>query len=320
MTPRILNGPYLPHPGGYAKEIMGWASLGNDVLLAGPAGIGKSMLLEHVAEQLKDKFITCLVQLSRKENMRRVTPLIMLQHVADVLVQEPEAAAAVAQANLLLPPDKLITQIVQALAGRRVIVVIDGLDMLYNHPDALDFFGALGDLPEEVTFVTAVPWKCVFGPRTEPLIRFGERFVPLRAVDDDFLWSILTSRMTDTKKRIPQYCFRLAAYSCGGIPRVFLQIIQSALSYARLGRGDHSPVDKTDVDDAIHDLEDSWRRGLLPGDVTQLIQHEGTDGLELDLPTKIRFLSHGMLIETDGEKGHPPVLHLHPLLRSFCPY
>lgn len=336
MTPRILNGPYLHHPN--ADMIVGWASIGRDVLIAGPAGIGKSMLLEHVAEQLKSKFITCLVQLSRKENMRRITPLIMLQHVADALVQEPEAAAAVAQANFSQPPDKLIAQVIQALAGRRVIVVIDGLDMLYNHPDALDFFGALGDLPEEITFVTAVPWKCVLGPRTEPLIRFGERFVSLRTIDVDFLWLLLKSRVANTNW-IPKDCFQLAAYSCGGLPRMFLQIIQDAINYARLRRGDKSPVqgenalsydrmkrcvvvpiDMTDVEDAIHDQEDSWQRCLLPGDVAQLIQHDGSDGLELDLPTKIRFLSHGMLLEVEGEKGHPPVLQVHPLLRSFCPY
>lgn len=224
----------------------------------------------------------------------------------------------------------------------RVALVLDGLEKVPPGPQALEVFDALAALPQNVDIVTVVPWHTAFGPQAaEPLVRAGERFVSVRApeVEGDagepgraFLRRVLTRRL-----KLPEGVFdpgpsparvaanhpdatvppemgahvEEAAILSGGVPRTFLQILADAGTYARLRRGAGWP-DGTDLADAIADQVDSLRRILLPGDRALLQRFEGTDGLEMDVQSKVRLLAHGLMLER--EEGRRVMLRIHPLV------
>jgi DNA polymerase III delta prime subunit len=215
-------------------EIAKWVLAGGStVLVGGPAGVGKSTALAHVAHRLQGERVACLVSVDRWENMRRITPEKLLLRVAGKLVHQAVAhlklavshdlRAMLCQAGVL--PDKLLEQPVQghydgaaADVARmainevsrlsrqgRVALVLDGLEKLPEGPVALDIFDAVGVLSDIANIVTVVPWHVAFGPQAaDPLVRAGEHFVTVRAptVDDpggepgrDFMRHILARRL-----------------------------------------------------------------------------------------------------------------------------
>lgn len=228
----------------------------------------------------------------------------------------------------------------------RVALIVDGLEKVIEPTLARELFDALGALHGEADIVTTVPWHVAFGPAAaEPLIRAGERFVAVRAPDVEgpqreaglhFLRGVVARRLG-----VPTYVFELerpmderiadalvgdgipsrmprlvslAAGLSGGLPRLFLQILADAGTYARLRRNGQWPEDGDSVD-AIHDQEDSLRRILLPGDKAIIERFDGTDGVEMDLSTKVRLLANGLLLER--QVGRRVMLRRHPLLAAI---
>ncbi|MCB9531335.1 MAG: hypothetical protein H6700_06185 [Myxococcales bacterium] len=72
-----------------------------------------------------------------------------------------------------------------------------------------------------------------------------------------------------------------------------------------------------DLDDAVADSADSFRRLLLPGDTAAVARVAGTSGAELDLDRKVRLLSHGVLLER--MRNGRLELEVHPLLADTVP-
>jgi hypothetical protein len=165
-----------------------------------------------------------------------------------------------------------------------------------------------------------IPWHAAFGGGTEAILRAGERLHRVAALDTqgtderataEFFERVLAGRL---QVQLPGSMTKLlvrAFRASGGIPRVFLQLIADAGTYARAKRGEAWP-DRSDLSDAIADQKDSFRRTLLPGDTQAINAVEYTDGRELDLERRVRLLAQGILLERvrDGRVS----LEKHPLV------
>lgn len=221
----------------------------------------------------------------------------------------------------------------------RVTLLIDGIEKVPEGTAAAELFEALTGLPDHVEQVVVVPWHVTYGPLSETVIRSGEHWlflhpkraegegeVPVRAflreilarrlgLDAAWLDPARTTAATGVPKAPPvefAAVVEQAITLSGGIPRTFLQIMVDAGTTGRLRHGEAWPHEN-DLADAIAELEDGFRRALLPGDTRASFLAEGTDGRELELDRKVRLLSRGVLLERrDGKRA---VMEIHPLAR-----
>lgn len=204
----------------------------------------------------------------------------------------------------------------------RIALLIDGMERLPPGPNAREAFEALSRLPDTIDLVAIIPWHSVFGSGAESVLRAGERLHRVLPLDTEqpqaadtmaFFFNLLSSRLPGLAlPAAVQPLVEHAVVSSGGIPRVFLQLVADAGTYARVKRGAPWP-DSSDVNDAIADQRDSFRRALLPGDTQAIGAVAGTDGRELELERRVRLLAQGILLERI-RRGHV-VLETHPLVK-----
>jgi hypothetical protein len=321
------------------------------VLVAGPVGVGKSTELAAAAQKLQAERVVCLAPLDRWENMRRITADQALLRIAGRLAQvaldvlklplsQPLRSALVnkgvltqtsggANNPLSGSPAMLaratVEEVTRLSAQRRVAILVDGTEKT-GPESAAELFDALAALPEELDLVVVVPWSAAYGPRAPDVIRQGERLVTLRGLQvvgfsglagHVFFQVMLQRRIGWVPLAVAHDFWALvyqAAERSGGIPRMFLQLMADAATNARL-RG-HGPWPTVgDLNDAVADLRDSFRRILLPGDTDALRAVDGTDGREMPLDRKVRLLAHAALLEHTGEHG--PIMEPHPLVRML---
>lgn len=369
LKPHIPLGPgdeqYVERIGSAGEEITKWILADRSPLLVGgPAGVGKSTELARAAELLQRDRVACLVQLDRFENMRRLSPdrmrLRITQKVAYLAQQMLHLPLSISLKNALekvnedlqgatvihnLTPSVLLNatlnEIVRVSRQGRVTLLLDGLEKVPQGPESLELFEALASIREEIELVVVIPWHAAFGPHSETVIRTGERFVAVRALDlqgdagesgREVLRKILRQRLHQNVEEYepsavsgpdsPRLDFARTAKRnlvedairwSGGLPRVFLQLLADAGSYAKLRRSEPWPTGG-DLNDACADQIDSFRRLLLPGDVAAIRAAAGTNGSELELERKIRLMAHGILLERlrDGDR----ILDVHPLARA----
>ncbi len=352
------SAAYVTPPSRGAQDIADWVLAGGStVLLGGPAGVGKSTEMAQAARLLQAERFACLVPLDRWENMRKLTPEQLLLRIAGRLayvaiqslklpvsieLRESLALAGVlkddsvtpAQGGKFIPsaPSLIrhtLSEVSRLAAQRRITLLIDGLEKVPPGPGSTDLFDALSALPEDVDLVVVVPWHAAFGPRSDAVLRAGEKFMALRALEVEgdpgepgrqFLLDLLAARFEIKAEGLEpadalarRALVAEAARWSGGVPRMFLQLLADAGTYARL-RSDASWPGQADLADAIADQEDSLRRVLLPGDTQAILDAEGTDGRELELDRKVRLMAHGVLLERvrNGRR----VLEVHPLARA----
>ena len=340
---------YVPPPTNGGERIAQWILADRTtVLVAGPVGIGKSTELARAAKLLQAERSAFLVRLDRFENMKRVTVDQLLLRIAGALATPSGSHDISLSKSLkraldraLAPPDPpgsyrmpehLETRPAVLLgltlaeltrgSSTRVALLLDGLEKLPDGPIIAELFEALGALGDDIDVIAVLPWSLAF-VGADTLLRPGERLVALSApeVDGgdprgrDFLREILTRRLGLTSEDIPadrRPVFERAAIASGGIPRTFLQLVADAGTYARMRRSDPWPqID--DLEDAIKDQVDSFRRILRKGDTNAILAIEGEDGRELDLERKIRLLTHGVLLERNAK------LFVHPLVKPLLP-
>lgn len=368
LKPHVPLGPgdaqYVERTGSAGDEISQWILADRSPLLVGgPAGVGKSTELARAAELLQPNRVACLVQLDRFENMRRLTPDRMrlriaqkVGHLAQQVLHLPlsdslknalskvnddlQGVAVTHEATPTVLLNVTLTEITRLSRQGQVTLLIDGLEKVPQGPESLDLFEALASIRDEVELVVVIPWHAAFGPQAETVIRSGERFVAVRALDvqgdagepgREFLRKLLAQRLHWNEEEFDPNAVmgpagpaldaaraRVAAKRnlvndairwSGGLPRVFLQLLADAGSYAKLRRSDPWPIIE-DLNDACADQTDSFRRLLLPGDVDAIRAAAGTNGSELELERKIRLMAHGVLLERvrDGARildGHP---------------
>jgi hypothetical protein len=247
------------------------------------------------------------------------------------------------QASPLTLATEVLEQVARLSRQRRLTLLIDGMEKVPEGPGSLELFDALAQLPESVELVVVVPWHAAYGAHSETVVRTGEHWTilsPPQVEGDeggparDFLREVVARRLGvdsallhpeaittrvvaktlkefDAPSGFPSLIERAATQS-GGIVRTFLQLIADAGTYARLRRNEDWPNDD-DLADSVADLEDSFRRALLPGDTERALAAEGTDGRELELERRIRLLSRGVLLERRNDRR--VVLEIHPLAR-----
>ena len=207
---------------------------------------------------------------------------------------------------------------VSRLSGKRITFLIDGLEKVPPGQESSLLFDELASLPDFVDVVLVVGWNATFGMRPDAIVRPGERFCPLRAVEvegedgTEFLKDILRRRIGDDGIEAHNAVVVEAAVWSGGMPRTFLQLLADAASYARLSGGDWPSRDN--LASAILDQQDSFRRLLMPGDTDAIRTAIDTDGREMEVARKVRLMAHGLLLERS--RGRTTVLELHPLARS----
>ncbi len=338
---------YVERAGGAGAEIAQWILADRSPLLvAGPAGVGKSTELARAAALLHPDRFVCIAQIDRFENMRRLKPGRMHTRLLERLGIVAKSRGLPLSPELLEHIDRAPTALswqddseisrdigdvlnaavseVARLEQKPVTLLIDGLEKVPPGPGSFELFDALGSIRDDVELVAVVPWHAAFGPRAETVIRAGERFVAMRALDVDgptaepgraFLRKLLALRLRLDRPLdgVAMLVMDEVIRWSGGLPRVFLQLIADAGSYAKLRRADEWP-NADDMHDAIADQVDSFRRLLLPGDTDAIRAAAGTNGSELDLDRKIRLMAHGILLERvrDGAR----VLDVHPLAQA----
>lgn len=353
LKPHIPLSPgdpeYVEHDGCAGDEIANWIRADRSpLLIGGPAGVGKSTELARAAVLLQPDRVACFVPLDRFENMRRLTvermflrivqrvgyfaqKALLLRFSADlvsaldsvsvVLSSQPNATIEQEPRTLL---KATLSEVGRLSKHGRVTLLIDGLEKVPQGPQSLDLFDGLGTLPDDVGLAVVIPWHAAFGPRAETVIRTGERFVAVRALDvqglagepgREFLRKMLAQRLgleRDLEHAEGLIVDEAIRWS-GGNPRTFLQLMAGAGLYATRRSGEPWPRNE-DMADARADHIESVGRLFMPGDEAAIRAVVGTSGRELDLERKVRLLAHGILLERlrDGR----PVLELHPLAEA----
>jgi AAA ATPase domain len=346
---------YVEPPTSGAQEIAHRIRAGaGAILVGGPAGVGKSTELARAAALLDTDCIPCLSPLSLFENMRKLDASQLAIRLFDFLhiaaqkrnVELSEDVTRLAHATYSVVGERRVAdgvgfeatatdalrQLVLEigrLTGRRIVFLIDGLEKIVDVQQSLDLFGELSALPNQASIVAVIPWHATFGMRGDALIRPGEWFLPLRALDAgnqgrEFLLAILARRLQAGAEPaiadwgalgLPESARKIALNAVGwsgGIPRTFLQVMADAGTYSLL-RGHEGWPEEQDLENAVADLQDSFRRLLQPGDTAAIRAAAGTDGRELELPRKVRLMAHGILLERVRDRR--PFLEIHPLAR-----
>ena len=339
--PVELGSPlYVEQP--LRTTLADWVLAGSSaILLGGPAGVGKSSDLAYAASLLQGERVACFAPLDRWENMRALTPQKLcsrlagrLVHLATQVLRLPVSAALQESVagpsgdmngfeHFVASPRVLLEQAIHEvtrLSQKRISFLIDGLEKVPQGPESALLFDELGTLPDSVDVVVVVPWHATFGARPDAIVRPGERFCSLRAVEvsggteggrgQEFLHEIVKRRVGEGA--IEMDLLISAAHWSGGLLRTFLQLLSDAASYARLSGGDGPS--RYSLESAVLDQQDSFRRLLMPGDTDAIRAAVGTDGRELELTRKVRLMAHGMLLERSRDRR--AVLELHPLAQE----
>lgn len=338
------EGAYVVRPTGGGDAIASWvAAGGSTVLVGGPTGVGKSTELARAAQALTTTHVACLVQVDRMTNVHRLSADELMRLIAQRLVvvardqlhlpisAELAGAASNVHTAALVASDMFhasgpstaraaLEEIARRSEQGRVTLLIDGLEKLPPGPSMQEVFEALSRLPDLLDLIVVIPWHSVFGGGTEAILRAGERLHRILPLDPEglgaaetkaFFFSLLLSRLPDFELPAPVWLLlERTVVTSGGLPRVFLQLVADAGTYARVKRDEAWPND-SDLQDAIADQQESFRRALLPGDTEAIKAVTGTDGRELDLQRRVRLLAQGILLERarDGRV----VLETHPL-------
>lgn len=303
------------------------------VLVAGPAGVGKSTELAHLAAALGAERTVELIQLDRALNMRVATGHDVLAVLAVRFSIEVEMyrMAGGGSIELFDRPDAAIADDITKVlrqAGPRQLLAIDGIEKCPPQVSA-ELFETLARFCDDADFVVVVPWHAAYGPDAQQVMHPNEKFIAMRPLPDtdetaEFFAQVLGARLglsaADSRLHMLESrgtwsgVVRAAALLSGGIPRTLLQLMADAGSRAQTSRGEPWPTPE-DLNEAAQDQTDSLRRLLLPGDVAAIRGIDGSDGRELDLSRKLRLLNHGLVLES-VENGRA-TLRAHPLLRPL---
>ena len=341
------EGAYVVRPNGGGDAIASWITAGGTpVLVGGPTGAGKSTELARAAAGLSSTRVACVVQVDRLTNVHRLSAdelMGLIAHRLVVLARDqlhlrlsPElasaagnvyAAARMAEDMFHASGTSVARAALDEIARRspqgRIALLVDGLERLPRSASAQEIFEALSRLPDSMDLVVVIPWHSVFEGGTESILRAGERLhrvLPLEsegpggAATRAFFFSLLVGRLLDCALPTSvEALIERAIASSGGLPRVCLQLVADAGTYARVKRGAAWP-DASDLEDAIAEQQDSFRRALLPDDTQAIVAVAGTDGRELPLERRVRLLAQGILLERarDGRM----ILEMHPLVRD----
>ena len=303
------------------------------ILIAGAAGVGKSTEIARAASWLQHRSDTSvlLVRIDRFYNMRTVGEAQLLEAILHELykLRAKPPRPGVASLQVLAPPDvgddlERASDILQGEVRRfrkeinaHLIVIVDGLEKC-SEKLAGQLVRTLLNLRKLFMVAAVVPPGLVVGPGNQDLIQlYDARIYPIRAVyiqsavaSSDwqsalaepgyrFFFNLAERRLGALAETPPgfQYQVLRAAVTSGGVPRVFLRLLELAHSSAQVAEREWP--DYSDFDDAIREEESSVELALRDGDLAELraIHRGAKTDLEIPIERRLRFLSHGLILE-----------------------
>ena len=310
---------YIERPwnGGARLAALIKAGLG-PVAIAGPVGVGKSTELAAAANALREELAVLFLPLDRLLDMRALRGADILRAVVQLI--DKDLGIERSPSYIEFSTDRAISEIrdfARCHKKPRATLLVDGIEKC-PEPAARRAVETTLDLSAEADLVVVVPAMLVTGPAGHQLLTHVKRVFPIRPIPQTdegtkFLLEMVRRRLGGAG--YPQgeefvAVLSAAAAKSGGIPRIFLQLVQDAAGFASLNDRDLPTL--ADLADAIQDHQDSLRRLLRQGDREALREADGSDGIEMELERRVRLLSHGLLLEYE-EEGRP-VVHPHPLL------
>ena len=344
---------YVPRFGAGADEIDALLDAGLDqpVAIFGPAGAGKSTELGALAKRRQPKWVGPLVRLDKLLAYTETTTVDdVLEAIARFTIEvaidrlglklSGDLAAAVGRVSLgvgahMFPRgfDLLLATVRDLQRASRqhdIGLLIDGLEKAA--PDlARRVLQRLESLRAEARLVAVVPTSLAAGPGASALDNYHHVAIGAVVVSDSvevlmkgptdgdrFLFEIGARRLGvpsdrlgreswDTTPRALRRCIVMS----GGLVRTVLQLLQRAALYATMA-GRATP-DVEDVQRAEDEQRSFLLRLLSEGDSEALRAAHNTNGLEVPLEKRIRFLANGLLLE--HQVGGERFVHVSPLLR-----
>lgn len=291
------------------------------IAVAGPVGCGKSTELAAAAALLEPDFTVLLLQLDRLRNLRLQDVLDGETFVMGALIGESNALGYISS-NLYTRDEALrgLRALKAARGERELVLLLDGLEKMPAERASEAVAGLMG-LRDEAKLVLVVPPSLVTGPDSYALSSADVKLFPIRAVPVEqdfaqagrFLKEIAARRLgLSTIPSGLDPVVNKAITASGGLPRLFLQILQDAAGYASLE--ERTWPSEEDLRNALQDHAESFQRLMREGDAAALAQANGTDGLEIPLERRLRLISHGLLLEYPVPGGRP-VVRQHPLTK-----
>lgn len=350
-------GRYVARPEGGAGRLAQLVQAGaKAIAVVGPTGIGKStelmmaaslliargqhfaspFLLDHLraqapaldALQAYREFFSAMMamNLAQQAGDQQIQLSAGLLEKLKRLSESPDLESSGDTGDLLL---EVLREVRRASGQKPVTLLCDGLEK-YDGEEAGEVLEELLRLRDEAALVIVVPTALVVGPQSYEVISNFKLFpvhpVPIRdedgtsaSVGRGFLKAIVYRRLNLAPSAVPELdpVLERAAEASGGVPRAFLQLVLDASMYARLAEREWPTLE--DLGEAMGDHAESLRRLLIKGDVDALRAADGTDGLEVDPERRLRFLTHGLLLEykiDDRIVVHPAPLLAGVLARS----
>jgi hypothetical protein len=210
-------------------------------------------------------------------------------------------------------------EVCRLLGAPKVALLLDGLD---RAPIAVARAAVQGfvEMRDTVPIVVIVDPELANGPASRDLLTryrvFSLPAIPVRsdAQGSDrgvqFLSDVLARRLSVDLPAAIDPIVRRAADRSGGVVRTFLDLVADSVSYAVI-EGSDVPTEAS-LAEAVRDRADNLRRLLRDGDLDGLAASAGTDGLEVDVDRRVRFLSAGLLLEYPA--GEDTIVEPHPML------
>lgn len=272
--------PRIEHPSLVERALQSDAP----IAVVGPAGSGKSTSLARFGRELSEQ----------RPNTRCVSVLCG---------PTPDQLRLVARATK------------EKLHADRLVLLLDGLE----RANTAEIQAALDELlrfHDDFRLVAVLPAQSMYGDASAWIHeRFRMHFIPAvepTGAGRDFLREVVRRRVGEIPAALEAIVDEAITQS-GGIPRTLLQLVQDAGSYATLA-GRELPLPE-DLTLAVQDHRQSLRRLLDKDDKRALLDADGTDGSEIELPRRARLIAHGLLLEyqTHGDL----VVHPAPMLRPI---
>ena len=222
--------------------------------------------------------------------------------------------------DLLSRLNQLLRVLQQAL-GKRLLILFDDLDKIYDLEQARILFLNQALLKPEAQVIYSVPIplihrpdfqqarlsfdKTVILPNMAAFTPEGEPNEPGRV----FLRALLLKRMN--QDLITPAALEQLVTMSGGVLRELVGMTRDAILRARRRAGDRGPIDVPDVEDVIEEVATTFRRTLRWDDypaLRQVLETKSIQGLKPDVASR---LLHGMaVLEYNGRNWwdvHPVV-------------
>jgi energy-coupling factor transporter ATP-binding protein EcfA2 len=353
--PADLDGKgYVPRPEGGAAKLVRLVQAGaSPIAIVGPMGSGKSTELGVAARTLPHTGTEFIVAWGLFDHFKADSlPLTTASAFAilsatlwqyaqtwDIELSE-DLQRKLSSPGLLVSPKEdggasrpasldvfreTLREVRRASGNKPAVLCCDGLEKV-PADQAREVLDALLQFSAETAIVVVIPTALVVGPSSYDVLSSFKLFpigpVPVRDDEGDpgregraFLKSIVYRRLDLPPPGPPglDEVLERAAEASGGVPRAFVQLVLDAATYARLAEREMPTMD--DLRDAMGDHAESLRRLLNKGDVAALREADGTEGLEVEPERRLRFLTHGLLLEY--KVGDRVVVHPAPLLAGI---